>query len=492
MKKVKLKIKDLNKLISERALIMLEAELDDMPPSDKTSDEEVFFNNDADDSIENIGDMQVDRGDDIDADVPEAEENGYTHLGLAIEKLASRIDEPFLMDLNDEIEKAIKTGRVSKDFTFTRMITSGKDKAAFDYFLSVLGALYKQSSGTDKSNIRSAIFLALPVYAVSSYEKTEGNTKSSTLTNLVAKKAGIGALMHKSTIDASYYLDIVADSIYNSIDYALENYSPDKGTFSALVIIKASNLAKDELSSKLHKKTFAAGGLKQSLDEPFGDEENAETSGDRLTGKEGDVSSTEKEAVKNFAGALKSFVTDKLSQKASLKNYLDFFNYFSAGNNLSETADLLGVSDGNVRVIKSRMEDFITKFVESGELQEYIKNKTGMKVDFPNNRFSLSVNGTKKGEGTVEPVEYFNVTGNDPQTGDPEGEWLTISPATHDSETSWFDSYGEIAMRGDAETHVRDNSNGNSEEEENIEEPEVSPITESLVKFIKNTLDNEK
>ena len=138
------------------------------------------------------------------------------------------------------------------------------------------------------------------------------------------------------------------------------------------------------------------------------------------------------------------------------------------------------------------MEDFITKFVESGELQEYIKNKTGMKVDFPNNRFSLSVNGTKKGEGTVEPVEYFNVTGNDPQTGDPEGEWLTISPATHDSETSWFDSYGEIAMRGDAETHVRDNSNGNSEEEENIEEPEVSPITESLVKFIKNTLDNEK
>ena len=485
MKKTTLKISDLKKLISERALIMLEEELDDMPPVDKTPDSDEI----SDDDNNNFDDMEVDRGDNIDADVPEIE--GYAHLGLAIEKLAERISDDVRIDLDSEVDKAIKTGRINSGLTFQKMVTEGKDKLPFDYYTSVLGAMYKQVNGAERDNIRKALFLSLPVYATSSYGTTEGDSRPSRFTALVLKKAGVGYMFHKRTSDSEYYKDIAIDAIYKSLDYCLKNYDASKGgTFSALVLFKAAGYTMDGLSSSLHKRSFEGGGKKQSLDEPFGDEENAETAGDRLTGKENEVSSSEKEAVKNFAGALKSFVTEKLSQKSSLKNYLQFFNLFAEGNSLAEIADIMQTTNGNVRVIKSRMEDFITKFVESGELQEYIKGKTGMNIQFPENKFTLSVQGTKQGEGEVAPVEYFNATGNDPETGDPVGEWVSISPSTHDSETSWFQGYADIAMRGDAETHVRDNGSS-SEEEENIEEPEVSPITETLTKFIRNTLNKE-
>jgi len=200
---------------------------------------------------------------------------------------------------------------------------------------------------------------------------------------------------------------------------------------------------------------------------------------DRITGDEGEISKTQKDSVKGFADSLKSFIQSKLGAKETLKNYLEFFNLFIEGHNLSEIADMMEVQPGNLRVIKSRMEDFITKFVESGELQQYVKDKTGIKVDFPNNKFSLSVQGTKKGTAEVEPVEIFNVTGVNPKTGEPTGEWVAITPDTHDSETTWFDKYGDLVTWKNKEENVEPNSEISGDE---------NNLTESLNKFIQKEI----
>lgn len=497
-KNKKLSMEEFRKIVSENAFKILE-DLNDDKTSDNTND------------LDATPDYNINQ-DDIDADMPPEDksinnplETNSNNDGLPFSQLSNAInnlvytikDNKKIEKLDSLILKAISTGRIDKNTTFEKMVVPGVDKAEFEYFLTVLATLYKTkgTSASEKENIRKAIFLSLPIYNTTSIENTEsGDIRSSSLANLIARKSGIGSFLGiGKTIDASYYLDIIADSIYDAIDYALENYSPIKGgAFFPLFLFKAISNTKDKLGSKLHKKTFSSSGEKQSLDEPIGsenDNEKGDTMADRITGKEGEVSIGEKEAVKEFAGALKTFVQEKLGQKESLKNYLEFFNLFTQGHSLSEIADIMEKNPGNLRVIKKRMEDFITKFVESGELQDYISEETGLKVDFPNNRFSLSVQGSGKGEGEVEPVEYFQVSGHDPQTGEPTGEWIKITPETHDSETTWFNNYGDLVF-GNEEANAESNfeTAGNEEENQITESDDMIDLNKYDAAFIKSLM----
>jgi len=473
----KLSMEELRKIVSENAFKILEDILDDKENT-----------NDLDASPEsNIDTPPIDKAIDNSLEKIDSNKYGFENLSEILKTLSSKIEPKKLEEINSEILKAISTGRINRNYTFEKMVSVGVDKNLFDYFVTTLATLYKNSDASEQKNIRQALFLAFPVYNSSSVESgSGGETRASSFTNLVAKKSGIGySLRNAKTIDGSYYIDIIADSIYDAIDYAIKNYDASRGgTFSSVVLFKAASNAKDALGSKLHKKTFSVGGEKSSLDEPLGDDgaDDTETAVDRITGREGEMSVGEKEAIKGFAGALKSFVQEKLGQKESLKNYLDFFNLFTQGHSLSEIADIMEKNPGNLRVIKKRMEDFITKFVESGELQDYIGEETGLKVDFPKNKFSLSVQGTGKGEGEVEPVEYFQVTGNNPETGEPVGEWVKITPETHDSETTWFNNYGDLVF-GREEQVAEPSLETNDEEEENR-------LAESLMKIIQKRIGN--
>lgn len=474
MKNIKITLKDLRKLIAENAFKILEdkeEELSDVTPE---------LNKDIDSSETlNIADETP-----ADTDSQDSLNSSYENLSDIIKKVASSLDSTKLNQLNAEILKSLTTGKVNRNFTFDKMVSESKNRKDFDYFTTVLATLYKNANSSEKENIRKVLFLALPVYNMASIESGQGDIRPSSFAKTVAQKAGIGYdfNINAKTIDASYYIDIVADAVYEAIDYFLKNYDPDRGgLFSAQVLYKAANLAKDSLGSKLHQKTFAVGGQKYSLDEPLGDagEEDTETKMDRVTGKEGEVTGAEREAIKGFANSLKSFVQGKLGQKDSLKNYLEFFNLFIQGHNLSEIADIMEKSSGNIRIIKMRMEDFITKFVESGELQDYVYDKTGIKIDFPNNKFTLSVQGNGKGAGEVEPVEYFQVTGHNPETGEAVGEWVQITPDKHDSETTWFNNYGDLVFGREEEAQ---------ETIETSDEEKEQQIAESLLKIIKTRL----
>lgn len=478
MENKKISLKELRKIVSENAFKILED--NDLESNQDINPEPEINSTNIDDST------PIDKGlEDSSNDF-----NGFENLSDITKKLSTSIDPKKLDEINGEIIKTLSTGRINKNYNFSKMVVSGVDKSVFDYFVTVLATLYKKADSSEKANIRKAIFLSLPVYNMASVESTDsGDIRSSSFSNLVARKAGIGSFLGVGkTIDASYYLDIVADSIYEAIDYALENYNPERGgTFTSVVLFKAVSNAKDKLGSKMHKKTFAAGGEKSSIDEPLGssEEERDETKADRITGKEGEVSAEQREAAKEFAGALKTFVQEKLGQSPKYSNYLEFFNLFTQGNSLSEIADIMGKEQGNIRVIKKRMEDFITKFVESGEFQDYIAEETGMKVDFPKNKFSLSVQGTATGTGEVEPVEYFQITGNDPETGEPTGEWVTLTPETHDSETTWFDKYGDLVFGREESPEISSNTS-----QEEIGDEEENQITESLLKSIQKRIKN--
>lgn len=418
----------------------------------------------------------------------------FDHLGTVIAKLANKIgkNEKELDNIHAQILKAVSTGRVNKDFNFSKYNYGSGKKDNYDYFVSVLAALYKDADATDKKNIRNVIFITMPVYE--QYNSMEGSDKisirPSALTKLVARKAGIGYdLRGEKTIDASYYVDIVAESIYKAIDYALEKYRPDDGIFSSVAIFKAVGLTQDALESKLHQKTFAAGGQKFSLDEPLGkDGEEDETKMDRITGDETGEAPKDKEAVRSFVDAIKNFVNEKLGSKPKLSKYLEFFNLFSLGHNMSEIADMMDIKYDYVRVIKKRMEDFLTKFVESGDMQDYLYEETGMKVNFPNNKFALSATGGPGEKGAkVEPIEIFKITGNNPNTGEPEGEWVEITPSTADSDTTWFDKYGDLVF-DDKKEEPEPVSVGNDIEDTAEEDDEAEQMRQHIAEAINNYL----
>jgi len=466
MKKRTITLLDLKKIISENAYRILEQD-DDL-------EDDSNLESSVDDStpIDNgLGDASNDSiSDNPESNMP------YTNLSSAISNLANSIkDETKLSYLNDGIKKAVSSGKVSKDFTFDKMVSAGKDKNDFEYFITVLATLYKDADISEKKNIRDAILIALPPYQITSMESGRGEIRPSSLSNLIAKKAGVEYALKGQTIDSSYYLDIVVGTVYDAVDYALNNYDPSRGMFFTLFLYKAIGLTKDELGSVLHKRSFEVGGRKSSLDEPLGssEEERDETRADRITGKEGEVSDKEKANVKEFAKAVQSFIRTKLSNP-KLKNYLDYFNLFAKGHTSSEIADLMEITSGNARAIKKRMEDFITEFVKAGYLQQYIFDKTGIKAKFPNNEFFLSTQDAKEENKEVEPVEIFNITGTNPETGEPVGEWTEVIHKKDSNEPTYFDNYGSLINWS------------NKEDDEKKSDNEEQSINESLKIFIQN------
>jgi len=431
----------------------------------------------------------IDNGiDDVKSDSSIEYSGDFENLNSMTQKLASTIDEVKLKKLNEEILKTISTGKVNSSFTFDNMSTMGGNKRnEFDYFTTVLGSLYKTANSSEKSNIKKALFLAYPVYNITTTESGSGEMRLSTFAKSVAANAKItyDFNVHSKTLDASYYGEILADSIYDAVNLALETYDPERGgKFGSLVLTKSAGLTMDALGSKLHRTTFSGGvgGRTTSYDEPLGssEEERDETKMDRITGKEGEVSDKEKANVKEFARAIQSFVRTKLSNP-KLKNYLEYFNLFSQGHTSAEIADIMGITPGNARIIKKRMEDFITEFVKAGYLQQYIFNKTGIRVKM--NEFFLSTQDSKEEKKNVEPVEIFNITGTNPETGEPVGEWTEIIHKKDSNEPTYFDNYGSLiswSNKDDEDINPEGNIENTNDEETNL--------TESLKKIIQKVI----
>jgi len=486
MKNNTISLNELKRLISESAYRIFETNLENddttETPDDATSLSHPLNKTGEEPSLENpTHNIQ-----------PNDTENTFDYLGTTIKNIAHKIKNPaHLEEANAEILKALSTGRVNKKYDFAVMNYGSGNKDTFDYFVSTLAALYKDEDEATKKNIRKVLFLVFPVYELYGGDiSSEYSHRPSSFAKLTALKAGVKYDLRSlnKTIDSSYYIDIIADAIYESIDSSLEKYNPNVNVpFSSFLLANASNKTKDKLNSKLHQKTFSVGGQKYSLDEPIDNkgQEPDETQMDRITGQENEQSTSEVDAMKNFANALISFIQGKLANKPKLAKYWEFFNLFMEGNNLAEIADIMNTTYGNVRVIKKRMEDFVTEYVKEGYLQDYILRHTGLKVKFPDNKFALSVTnpGEEKKEA-VEPVEFFNITGNDPKTGEPIGEWVPLTPNKGDSETTWFDRYGDLVNWSDKEEPA-------SNPQDSIEDEEAEQLREHLYEAIQNYLKNK-
>lgn len=417
-------------------------------------------------------------------DVYKEKTSDFSNLSLKINQLSQQINDDELIDLNEMIEKIISTGRLGSNFNYNKM-AEGKKIHEFNYVTTILASLYhdEHTSSSEKANIKKALWEAMyHPHETTSYEKSEGGDRPSLISAIIANKAGIREFRAKSkTIDGSYYRDIIADSLSKALEYAIDVFNPEKfGAFPTLVIFNAAGRVKSEVQSKNAKTAFSTGIggrdyiKSSSIDEPLGDsdEESDSTKADRFTGEEGGKSTTQKEAAKELANEMKNFVESRL--KSNIKHgglkpiYLEVAQLLFKGHNLAEISDLTNMQPGTVRQTKRRMEAAITEYVKNGSFQKYIKDKTGIKINFPDNKYTFSVQGIEDKNEKIEgnPLEYFEQTGIDPKTGEPQGEWVPIVPNKEDDEdTGYYDKYGNLVFD--------DEKNDDEEEAETVAEPDV-------------------
>jgi len=84
-----------------------------------------------------------------------------------------------------------------------------------------------------------------------------------------------------------------------------------------------------------------------------------------------------------------NFLKTKLTEKH--KNYINFYNsYVLLGRDINAISKGDKKTNSYIRVIKHRLEQFINKFLETGELKKYIKKYSGLNMNFKNNKIILS------------------------------------------------------------------------------------------------------
>jgi len=357
----------------------------------------------------------------------------YSNLGKSIATVASKLSPESKNSADAEISRILELGR-SK---MTHELYIGADanrKNTFEYVTSVLGTLYKDASSRQQENIRTFMFTAFNPYG-------DRHGVSSKLARMIARKAGITFdLTSSKSIDAEYYMGIITESIYKSIDYSLKNYSPDKTSFGRFVFISSVGDTIDGINEKKYK-TALTGFGKTSGDEPIGGEgdDSDETMFDRMQGSEEGLTKEQKQGMRELANALGIFVREKL-KNPKLKNLLEYYElYAEKGMTNDEIAEVTGTSNLNLRQRKFKLERFLTQFVEDGSLPLFLKEKAGVKVKFPNNKFSLSA---KNEEEASEPMQIFKVDPNNPSGG----EWVDIKKSNKTKRYMPTDTLGDVAF----------------------------------------------
>jgi DNA-binding CsgD family transcriptional regulator len=472
MKNKNITSEELKKFIAKEAHRVLNEESDDKFGDDVISTDKSIENTPVD-----LAEPDIDNSnEDITSE--------FSNLNPKINNLSKKLNGSSLKNLDEKIKKVIDGGRLGSDFNYNAM-SFGKKINDFNYLTTVLASLYHSENISDgqKTNIRKSLWEAMyHPHETTSYERGTGEDRPSLLSSIIANKAGIREFRAKSrTIDGSYYRDIIADSIAKAIDYMLDNFKVENGSaFPTGVIFNAASRTMSEVQSNNAKTSFSAaiGGRNyiksQSLDEPLGDsdDERDDTKADRVTGEEGGKSTSQKEAGKELASIMTEFIENRLI--ANIKHggtnpaFLEVAKLLFKGHNLAEIGDILGAKESTVRQWKARMQALITEYVKNGSFQKYIKDKTGIKVNFPDNKYTFSVQGIgeKESKEPENSLEYFEQTGIDPETGEPKGEWVPITPNKESEEEGggYYDKYGNLAFG--------EEKPDDSEEENNLEEPE--------------------
>ena len=453
----------------------------------------------------------------------------FSNLSAKVNQLAQQIGQDELIDLDEIIERAKTKGRISENFNFNSMISPAK-RDSFNYVTTALATLYhdESTSESEKINIEKVLRETMNrPYELTSYGKGEGGSRPSILSNMIAKRAKIVNLHAKSqTIDGSYIKEIIADAIYEAVDYTLQNFNKTKGgTFPYFVLVKATHITIDSIYKTKATKTSISRGFgggeflkSSSIDDPLGDsvEDSDSTKADRFTGGEGKETEAQKLATKELADTVKNFVLKRLAIDIKNKDanpaFLKIAELLLGGESLATISDALNTLPGTIRANKSRLEAFITEnYVQTGIMQKYIKDKIGVQVNFPNNKFFIAVQGTEEDKKVAEenPLEYFEQKGVDPETGEPKGEWVPVKIGKGDKKSNNkgfvdYGSYGDFdPIRGDAETRFTKGAekpfepeieNPEDVDQENLDDlgPDDQALTEELMRRVNKRILREE
>lgn len=336
--------------------------------------------------------------------------NYYFSLGNYISNESKNINENDKKFIINEVNGIIHNGK--GNLTYENTIKTSRE-LIFNLIISIVASLYKGVGSNEKSNIRSFVFIAFNPYIGT-------QSHPSKFSNTVIKQSGAKHNELEGEEKTKFFIDIISDSIFESIDYSLNAYKPDSASFVFLLTLKSSSKIRDMLKSQKAKK-------------------NSKIYADRSIEDIGDVQDSDFEyddfnlMKLNFIKVIDGFIKMKLEQSKYSINHLWFYQRFVLENkSLNEMAEELQNRDidkedkpkdypRKVRVIKIRFEYYIDKFVKDGTFQNYILKHTGIPAKFPNNEFKLKMN--KEEEIESEPLLIWKYDDNNPD----KGEWVEIN-----------------------------------------------------------------
>lgn len=322
----------------------------------------------------------------------------YSELSEKVHSLASKLSEEVKDIANREIKRAITTGRGHQTH---HNALKNDQMSEFNYITTALASIYPTVDEIEKHNIKRFLMAA--------YSPFDNHGGPSPFAITVAKTAGIQQQMtFKHNIDVNYYLEFVNQAIYDSLDYSLDHFSPDKGTFGGLLSLKAANNVRDMLKSPKARTMFTGFGKEGEEDIYGGGEEgdSGETKLSRYVGNqskdasdidniipikntpsERSIQPAHNTSEKSLAAALSRFIKAKIKGNA---NFLEFFELFAEqGKSLEQIAQETGKDINSLYQIKNKLEKVLDTYVKDGSLSRYIERMTGEYIKFPKNSFKL-------------------------------------------------------------------------------------------------------
>jgi hypothetical protein len=310
-------------------------------------------------------------------DSQEKTEDSYSNVGSYLKGLSSKFSPEKLDELDREVSYIIERGRGERNFQ-----NQNGNTDEFNYITSSLAGQYKNASETQKDNIKSYLLFAYSPFSL----------KGSGLSNyglMVGKRAGIAEdLFFSTNVKVDEYHNMISEAIYEAVLYALNNYDSNKGNFGSLLTFKSISNVKDNFKDVQKK---LPSDMVSRLDDPiYGSEgeDDSDTGAERLAGAD-QYSFEQKGKVRAIGKAMSEFVREKFSS-TRFEKALELYNLLvEEGMSLDEISQMTGTKVATLTVAKHRLEEALTHFVEDGSLPRYIKDKTGIKMDFPDNRFSV-------------------------------------------------------------------------------------------------------
>jgi DNA-directed RNA polymerase specialized sigma24 family protein len=270
--------------------------------------------------------------------------------------------------LTNIVKQIIETGQAPKNLNSENLAAH---KGVYNFIITMLASVYGNLNTSEKRNVISYIF-------VSAFPRGE----NSNFINFLMSKAKLKP--------SSRARDMVWDAILGgtknltSIERALNNYTPSEKNFNNFLI----TIIRNETVDLLRKSKDTRTGY---LEDPTGSSEEGYSN--TLLDKLGDESEyqqrygSDDEDVIKIANSLKKFMKENLSKK-EFEMFLLLKDDEVSGTgrtgktkfNISMAATALDISNVNARVIKSRLTDKLEKFIESGELREFVLNETGLDI----------------------------------------------------------------------------------------------------------------